>query len=279
MKRTLFYLIPQSLRPFARKLYYGPSDLWNSLSGNRDELVPPKGEIYVGAGDFKEQGIKFKMRFELHGLINTDSHILDVGSGIGRMAVPFIGYLSENGRYCGFDVVKSGVEWCQKNLNAKRSNFEFSHADIYNALYNVNGKIEGHEFRFPYEDDSFDFVFLTSVFTHMLPEEVEHYLAEISRVMKVGGRCFITYFVLNEESEVLLKSGQSTKDFPHRFKNHALMNESVDSANVAFKATYLADLYRKNNLKPECDLYPGWWCGREKTHEYQDYIIAEKLEA
>jgi len=277
VKRTLFYLIPQSLRPFARKVYYAPADIWNSLFGDRDSLVPPKGEIYVGAGDFKEQGVKFKKRFEDHGLVNQKSHILDVGSGIGRMAVPFIDYLTDEGRYCGFDVVKSGVEWCQKNLSTKRKNFEFVHADIFNALYNSNGKVQGKDYRFPYEDGIFDFVFLTSVFTHMLPEEVEHYLAEISRVMKVGGKCFITYFVLNEESEALLTSGKSTKEFPYRFENHALMNESVDSANVAFKAAYLSQLYARNKLKPENDLYPGWWCGRAKTNEYQDYIIAEKL--
>lgn len=277
MKRTLFYLIPQSLRPLARKLYFAPIDLWQSTFGQRDDLVPPKGDIYVGAGDFKEQGIQFKKRFEEHGLIHVDSHILDVGSGIGRMAVPFVDYLSENGRYCGFDVVESGVRWCQENLTKRRANFEFVHANIYNELYNVSGDIEGEDYRFPYADRSFDFVFLTSVFTHMLPDEVAHYLQEISRVMKVGGKCFITYFVLNAESESLLQAGKSTKAFPHQYEHYALMDKSVDSANVAFKDTYLAELYGKNNLRPERDLYPGWWCGRAKNYEYQDYIIAEKI--
>ncbi len=276
MKRTLFYLIPQSLRPLARKAYYGPVDLWNGLFGNREDLVPPKGEIYVGAGDFKEQGIKFKARFEQHGLIDPSSHILDVGSGIGRMAVPFVDYLNDEGRYCGFDVVESGVRWCKENLTSRRSNFEFVHADIYNELYNAKGKVQGAEYRFPYEDESFDFIFLTSVFTHMLPDEVAHYLKEISRVLKVGGKCFITYFVLNEESEELLKSGVSTKAFPHRFEQYALMDKSVDAGNVAYEAAYLADLYKENDLKPDRDLYPGWWCGRAKDFEYQDYIIAEK---
>lgn len=245
--------------------------------GKRDELVPPKGEIYVGAGDFKEQGIKFKKRFEEHGLIHPGSHILDVGSGIGRMAVPFIDYLDESGRYCGFDVVESGVRWCKENLSSKRKNFEFVHADIYNELYNAKGKVQGADFSFPYPDESFDFVFLTSVFTHMLPDEVEHYLQEISRVLKVGGRCFITYFVLNADSEALLKSGKSTKLFPHRFEKYALMDKGVDAGNVAYEAAYLANLYQQNELKPEKEIYPGWWCGRSKDFEYQDYIIAEKL--
>ena len=41
-----------------------------------------------------------------------------------------------------------------------------------------------------------DVAFLTSVFTHMLPEDVEHYLDELARVLKPGGRTLITWFLL-----------------------------------------------------------------------------------
>ena len=58
---------------------------------------------------------------------------------------------------------------------------------------------------FPCADNSFDLVFLTSVFTHMFAGDVENYLSEISRVLKPGGKCLITWFLLDEVSR---KSGE-----------------------------------------------------------------------
>src|SRR5262249_6440676 len=53
------------------------------------------------------------------------------------------------------------------------------------------------EFVFPYADASFDFVFLTSVFTHMLPAEVAQYLREVRRVLRPAGRCPAAFFFLH----------------------------------------------------------------------------------
>ena len=39
-----------------------------------------------------------------------------------------------------------------------------------------------------------------SVFTHMRRREVANYLSEISRVLKPNGKCYITYFLINEET-------------------------------------------------------------------------------
>ena len=65
-------------------------------------------------------------------------------------------------------------------------------------------------FSFPYEDESFDVVFATSVLTHLLPDAVENYLAEIHRVLAPGGRSFVTYFLIDEESKSLM----SESEFP-----------------------------------------------------------------
>jgi len=62
------------------------------------------------------------------------------------------------------------------------------------------GQINPKKFVFPYADSSFDLVFLTSVFTHMLPEDVKRYMEEISRVLKSGGRSVVTYFLVNPPS-------------------------------------------------------------------------------
>src|SRR5438270_697411 len=76
--------------------------------------------------------------------------------------------------------------------------------------------------RFPYKDESVGFVFLTSVFTHMLRADVEHYVGEIVRVMKPKARCLITYFLLTNDSRVLIEQGQSTLTFPYVIKDTAV---------------------------------------------------------
>ena len=52
----------------------------------------------------------------------------------------------------------------------------------------TRAETKASEYTFPYEDGEFDVVVLTSVFTHMLPDDVAHYLDEIARVLKPGGR-------------------------------------------------------------------------------------------
>ena len=60
------------------------------------------------------------------------------------------------------------------------------------------GRITPEAFVFPYDDDVFDVAHLSSVFTHLLPTTIDHYLREINRVLRPGGRCVSTFFVLND---------------------------------------------------------------------------------
>ncbi len=57
------------------------------------------------------------------------------------------------------------------------------------------------------------FVLLTSVFTHMLPQDMDNYLSEVARVLKPDGRCLITYFLLNPESLALIDAEESSFNF------------------------------------------------------------------
>ena len=40
---------------------------------------------------------------------------------------------------------------------------------------------------------------LTSVLTHLLEDEAEHYLAETARVLEPGGRALATFFLLDDD--------------------------------------------------------------------------------
>ena len=88
----------------------------------------------------------------------------------------------------------------QRSHSVKVPNFTFTHVDVANRLYNPNGQLNPSEFRFPCVDSSVTFVVLGSVFTHMTPADVAHYLFEVARVLEPGKRCLISYFLLNAES-------------------------------------------------------------------------------
>jgi SAM-dependent methyltransferase len=169
MKRFLYYLLPASLRLFARRLYFLPIDTFDYLTGKRPDGVPPRGKIFIGHGDYVKVGERYLTNFkELCGL-KPDHAVLDIGCGIGRMAVPLTRYLNEKGSYDGFDIVKSGIDWCNKHIATKYPNFRFQYTGLYNQLYNTSDKVDASNFIFPYTNAKFDFVFLTSVFTHMMP--------------------------------------------------------------------------------------------------------------
>lgn len=115
--RSIYYLLPPSIRIFARKLYYFPS----FFSHDKNALIPPKALIYTGRGDYENQGKFWFDFFKTHTNLTPNSNFLDIGSGVGRIAVPMIPFLK--GGYEGFDVVKQGVEWCERKITARYPNF------------------------------------------------------------------------------------------------------------------------------------------------------------
>jgi ubiquinone/menaquinone biosynthesis C-methylase UbiE len=276
MKRFLYYLLPTPIRLFARRLYYLPVDAYEYATGKRQKGVPPRGKIFIGHGDYVKQGEKFLNYFrELAGL-QPNHAVLDIGCGIGRMAVPLTRFLNEQGTYDGFDIVKSGIDWCNKHISSQHPNFRFQYTGLYNQLYNTSDKSDARSFIFPYENAKFDFVFLTSVFTHMMPAEVEHYINEIGRVMKPGATCLMSFFIVNCVSEDLMFKKPTHMNFPINKEFYRLHSAQVDTANVAYDEEWLLEKLENAGLKMESIQY-GQWCGRDNYFDYQDLVICSKV--
>jgi SAM-dependent methyltransferase len=172
--------------------------------------------------------------------------------------------------------VKKGITWCQNRISPKFSNFHFLHIDVYNQHYNPKGKVRSQEFQFPFDDASFDLVFLTSVFTHMLPSGVENYVSEISRVLKTGGRCLITFFILNDESEKQILSGHSALDFRYKIGGCLAVDKSHPERAIAFRETFVTRTLTKSGLSIVPPIHYGSWCRRASSLSAQDIVIAEK---
>jgi SAM-dependent methyltransferase len=254
-----------------RRAVYFPLDVLDLLVGRRDPLVPPRGLWFVGGGHFRDN--QFLSCFT--GLCNLQPHhrVLDVGCGIGKQAVPLTQYLSPKGSYEGFDIVKDGIQWCEQQITGRYPNFKFRHVDVFNKHYNPDGGVLPSEWRFPYSDAEFDFVCLISVFTHMLPDAVQNYVHEISRVLKPGGKSFISFFLLNDESHSLIAQSKSTLPLRHKLEGCSVLDPEFPETTVGLPENFVRDLFEGSGLAIN-EIHYGSWCGRNKANFYQDIVLS-----
>lgn len=231
---------------------------------------------FVGGHDFKLVGEGFKRHFVDLVQLQPDHNVLDVGCGVGRVAVALTSFLSPEGEYWGLDVTKRGIQWCRKEITTRYPNFHFEWCDVYNKVYNPTGKRSAQTYTFPFADGTFDFVFLTSVFTHMLPPDFERYLSESSRVVKPGGKCLATFFLLNDESRKLIAAGSSKEQFAHEIDGCRVADKNVPEAAVAYDERGVRQLYEKFGFQIGTSIFYGAWCGRGSFVDYQDMIVARK---
>ena len=61
--------------------------------------------------------------------------VLDFGCGCGRLAIPLLEYLSEEGSYVGVDIVPKLVEFCNQEIEPYYSNASFFRSTDSNKLY------------------------------------------------------------------------------------------------------------------------------------------------
>lgn len=260
-----------------RNNYYFITDTLDLLLDRRDSLTPPaRQRFFIGPGDFKSIGEEFLNYFiEIAGL-KSDSRVLDIGCGIGRMALPLTKYLNAAGGYEGVDIVASAINWCRKNITPKYPNFHFQSADIYNKAFNRRGKHKAADYKFPYADESFDFIFLASVFTHMLPFDMENYFSEIARLLKSSGRCLITFFLINRESLKLIEAKLSEIDFKYATKEYRTTDRNTPESTLAYEEAFIRRLYEHYRLDIVEPIRYGAWCKRSHFLSYQDIIVANK---
>ena len=280
---SLKNLLPTSVRKAVfdsktlRDAWYFTLDNYDVMTGKSDELTPPRKLQHAIGAAFDAVGEEYFDYFvRLGGLKRTDN-ILDVGCGCGRMAVKLSKYINNEGVYEGFDIMRDCVEWCQKNITPQYGNIKFRHADILNKEYNSTGKISGNKFIFPYDDNYFDFVILTSVFTHLLPDDFVHYVEEISRVLKLGGKCFSTFLLLNGESLQGITDKKSIFHFTPQQGGYFTTNPDIPEVAIGLDELFVLDTLRNNGLNVEHPIHYGAWSGRCNFLSGQDIILTTKV--
>jgi len=243
------------------------------------DLVPPRrlGSAGDGAPEYSSIGDTgarcFRLLTERGGLRPTD-RVLEVGCAGGRMAIQLIPYLRDQGRYEGFDISPIGITWCSRKIAEKFPRFRFHLADVHNRRFNPIGRHKACEYQFPYQDSFFDFVFLTSIFAHMLPLDMGGFLKEIARVLRPDGRCLISWLLLNAESRAL--NDQSAAWLKYEVGKARLHVETMPERFIGYDEELVLGLYRQVGLELVQPVHYGSWCGRTKFLDYHDIILARK---
>jgi len=265
------------LHRHARYAALAISDVADRVRGRRDPGIPPRrSRDFVGGGDFRATGQEFLGHLRTLADLQPTDRVLEVGSGIGRIALPLTEVLSDRGSYNGLEIVKRGVRWCEANISATHPNFRFDHADIANGTYNRRGRTPADTYRFPFPRDSFDLAVLTSVFTHLLSPTVEHYVAELQRVVAPGGRILATFYLLDGESERLMQEGRAEISFPYERGDARVMDEHAPENAVAFPERYSLDLFERHGFRVRQPIHYGSWSGRTGTLSHQDIIVVRR---
>jgi SAM-dependent methyltransferase len=244
------------------------------------EAVPPHNFIGLvgggGAALYHQIGLEFFSYFVNLADLRPDQRVLDIGCGCGRIAQPLARYLDASGGYEGFDIVPELVHWCQENITSRWPHFTFQLVPLRNQMYRRAGA-SASAYRFPYANESFDLVVATSVFTHMLPADVENYTREISRVLRRGGRALITFFLLTPESTACMAGPASMFHFKHAHRSgYRCADKKNPEAALAYPEATVRELFARHGLGTE-DIRYGVWSGRPGGFSGQDITVSVKV--
>ena len=245
------------------------------LAHNRFLPEPPLELKSCGDGDFRAIGAEFLGYFVHMADLRPDERILEIGCGVGRMAVPLTQYLSDAGEYEGIDVARQGIEWCERTISPIYPNFRFRHLDLHHPLYNPRGTVCAADVQLPFPDASFDFICLVSVLTHLDSAVLTNYARESSRLLAPGGRCFATAFLVNPPAREALRQGKGRLAFdPDPTGPEFHSDPAVPLAAVAFDEDYLLEKFlRFGRIRQRPAIY-GSWSGRQSA-AFQDICIFE----
>jgi len=123
------------------------------------------------------------------------SRVVDVGCGLARLATGMLAEGLDDVDYLGIEPNRDFFSWSRDNIQATHPRFTFSHLDVVSELYNPGGVVDGEALRLPVEDGWADIVYVWGVFTNIVAEHVETYVPEFARIVRPGGKVFLTAYV------------------------------------------------------------------------------------
>jgi SAM-dependent methyltransferase len=238
------------------------------------DLPPNHLRIRIGVGNrilnnqthFLVHARDFWMFVFTEQLADASSNILDIGSGCGRWAHWLRDYNFRGrrftGTYVGVDIDAEAIAWCEKHYDPER--FRFHHSTHSSVSYKQEG--EASHYRIPEPEGTMDLVVSNSLLTHVLEAELETYIRESYRVLKVGGAIMHSHFNLDYPPA----SYGTRHTFQHAVGNARVESMEQPEAAVAYRTDYLFKVCREVGFK-KCEIVqmPG-------GAQHQPILLAKK---
>jgi len=262
-------LIAGALRLLRTAAYRAASPidaLWRRAAG-RPPLPPLWLRRHTGAvGQFESAARDTAAFLDRLGLVAPGLHILDVGCGAGALVPELAPRLGPGGRYVGFDVHAPSIRWCRR-FYADDPRLRFELAPVA-SVYGARTGPPASTYRFPAEDGSCDLVVAKSVFTHLLPGDAAHYLAETRRVLRPGRPAVVTAFLFDPDAD-----GPSRAAFPFGDADGSVRwrLRSRPTAAVAYAKPRFDALLERAGLRLQW-LSPGYYPGHPRL-DGQDTLL------
>lgn len=238
------------------------------------DLLPPEQFQIMNdtTRSFKVIGDRYLSLFKEELNLSPDARVLEIGSGNGRIARALTQFI-EKGSYTGVEIMPDFVDWCT-GAYRNYAQFKFQHIDVHNNFYFPAGRYKASEYTFPFQDEQFDFIFLTSVATHLLKADLDRYLSEIRRMLKAGGRCLLTFFIVDSETLELMNQGKSRRMFKAFDEVSFVVSPNRPEAAVAYFRPFIEQLSRRKGFALESIRY-GRWRNPEviKDGFNQDHVV------
>lgn len=230
----------------AGRLMLNAADLFPNATFSAFRRLPPNAlRARVGVGNqifFNQPQFFYSAHFWMlafsKGWASLGSNIVDLGCGCGRYAhhLRDLSLVGERyaGRYYGVDIDAEAISWCQRNFDER---FAFFVSTDKSTTYNkADGGDQGY--RLDIESDHIDLIFSTSLFTHLLENELKNYLAESFRVLRSGGTAVHSIFLYDFDG-MPTRGGRHT--FEHRRGEAYIQSLASPEAAVAYTSDYFHD--------------------------------------
>lgn len=208
--------------------------------------------------------------------LTPQSSLLDLGCGIGRLAIPATQYLDHEGSYLGININLSAIAWCHENITQKYPKFEFAVLNARNYHYGHKaeyGQQPLSEASLPIQAERrFDAISMYSVFTHLLWGDVELYVRLFLSLLNPNGFALTTWFLINDNTRTGIESGRTRLDFDLSTSGptYLLKGGEKYSQAIAHDEHAILALAERSGLalkrEPE---YAGWHIG----HPGQDVLV------
>jgi hypothetical protein len=102
---------------------------------------------------------------------------------------------------------------------------------------------------------------------------VQNYINEIGRVLKPGGKSFISFLLLNDESRRLMAQGKSTTPLTNDLDGYTVLDPEFPETAVRLPEHFVRKRFEESGL-PINAIHYGFWSGRNGTDFYQDIALS-----